>query len=221
MNDLMNRFDLAIFDFDGTLADSATWVRSVINDVALRYGFRQVTDEELDHLRGQPNAAIVRYLGVPAWKLPFIASYMRQLIARDAHQIKLFDGIDALLASLVESGVTIAIVTSNSEANVRRILGDRNSNRIDHYACGASLFGKAAKFRSVIKSTRASPDRTIAIGDEVRDLEAARKTGLTVGAVGWGYATVDLLRAQRPDYLFLSMDEIRQAVTRKDSVDGG
>jgi phosphoglycolate phosphatase len=214
MSDAINRFDLAIFDFDGTLADSAAWFRSVINHVALRYGFRQITDEELDDLRGQPNAAIIRRLGVPAWKLPLIANYMRQLIARDAHQIKLFDGIDALLASLVECGVTIAIVTSNSEANVRRILGERNAKRIDHYACGASLFGKAAKFRSVVKSTKASLDRAIAIGDEVRDLDAARKAGLTAGAVGWGYATVDLLRAQQPDYLFLSMDEIRQAVTR-------
>jgi phosphoglycolate phosphatase len=156
MNDLMNRFDLAIFDFDGTLADSAAWFRSVINHVALRYGFRQVTDEQLDDLRGRPSADIIRYLGVPAWKIPLIANYMRRLIARDAHQIKLFDGIEALLSSLAECGVNIAIVTSNSEANVRRILGDRNATRIN-YACGASLFGKAAKFRSVIKSIKSPP----------------------------------------------------------------
>lgn len=213
----MNRFDLAIFDFDGTLADSAAWFRSVINDVALRYRFRQVTDEELEDLRGQPSAAIIRYLGVQAWKMPLIASHMRRLIARDAHRIELFDGIDALLSSLVESGVTIAIVTSNSEANVRRILGQQNSRRIAHYACGASLFGKAAKFRAVIRLTKASPGRAIAIGDEVRDLEAARKAGLAAGAVGWGYATIELLRAQQPDYLFLSMDEIRRALTRPSS----
>ena len=48
----MNRYDLAIFDFDGTLADSAAWFRSRINQVAQRYGFRQVTDEELERLRG-------------------------------------------------------------------------------------------------------------------------------------------------------------------------
>jgi phosphoglycolate phosphatase len=210
----MNRYDLAIFDFDGTLADSAAWFRSMINHVARRYGFREVTDAELDDLRGQPTAAVIRYLGVPAWKIPLIASYVRRLIACDAHQIALFDGVDALLSSLVESGVAIAIVTSNSEANVRRILGERNSKRIDHYACGASLFGKAAKFRSVIKARGASPARTIAIGDEVRDLEAARDVGLAAGAVGWGYATVDILRAEQPDYLFSSMDEIRQALTR-------
>jgi phosphoglycolate phosphatase len=209
----MNRYDLAIFDFDGTLADSAGWFRSVINQVALRYGFRQVTDEELEALRGQPSAAVIRSLGVPAWKMPFIANHMRQLVARDAHKIGLFEGVDALLSSLAECGVTLALVTSNSEANVRRILGQENATRIAHYACGASLFGKASKFRTIIKATSADPRRTIAIGDEVRDLEAARKAGVAAGAVGWGYATVDLLRAQRPDHLFLSMDDIRAAIT--------
>ena len=209
----MNRYDLAIFDFDGTLADSAGWFRSVINQVALRYGFRQVTDEELEALRGQPSAAVIRSLGVPAWKMPFIANHMRQLVARDAHKIALFEGVDALLSSLAECGVTLALVTSNSEANVRRVLGQENATRIAHYACGASLFGKASKFRTIIKATSADPRRTIAIGDEVRDLEAARKAGVAAGAVGWGYATVDLLRAQRPDHLFLSMDDIRAAIT--------
>ncbi len=209
----MNRYDLAIFDFDGTLADSAGWFRSVINQVALRYGFRQVTDEELEALRGQPSAAVIRSLGVPTWKIPLIANHMRQLVARDAHKIALFEGVDALLSSLAECGVTLAIVTSNSEANVRRILGQETATRIAHYACGASLFGKASKFRTIIKATSADPRRTIAIGDEVRDLEAARKAGLAAGAVGWGYATVDLLRAQRPDHLFLSMDDIRAAIT--------
>jgi phosphoglycolate phosphatase len=213
MNGAMNRYDLAIFDFDGTLADSGAWFRSTINQVARRYEFRQVTDEELEHLRGQPSAAIIRYLGVPAWKIPFIASHMRKLVARDTDKITLFDGVDALLSTLTERGVAIAIATSNAEANVRRILGDANAKRISHYACGASLFGKAAKLTAIIRRQRASPERTIAIGDEVRDLEAARKVGLAVGAVGWGYATIDFLRAQRPDYLFSSMDDIRQAIT--------
>jgi phosphoglycolate phosphatase len=118
----MTRYDLAIFDFDGTLADSAAWFRATINHVAQRYGFRQITDAELNELRGQRSIDIIRYLGVPTWKLPFIARHMRQLVARDAHLIGLFEGVDSLLSWLVEHDVTIAIVTSNSEANVRRIL---------------------------------------------------------------------------------------------------
>jgi phosphoglycolate phosphatase len=208
----MKRYDLAIFDFDGTLADSAAWFRATINHVAQRYGFRQITDAELNELRGQRSIDIIRYLGVPTWKMPFIARYMRQLVARDAHLIGLFAGVDTLLSWLVERDVAIAIVTSNSEANVRRILGEDNSRRINDYACGASLFGKASKFHAVIKRQGARADRTIAIGDEARDIEAARTAGLAVGAVSWGYATIDLLRAQQPDYLFSSMDDIRRAI---------
>jgi phosphoglycolate phosphatase len=208
----MKRYDLAIFDFDGTLADSAAWFRATINHVAQRYGFRQITDAELNELRGQRSIDIIRYLGVPTWKMPFIARHMRQLVARDAHLIGLFEGVDTLLSGLIERDVAIAIVTSNSEANVRRILGEDNSRRIDDYACGASLFGKASKFHAVIKRRGARADRTLAIGDEARDIEAARTAGLAAGAVSWGYATIDVLRAQQPDYLFSSMDDIRRAI---------
>jgi phosphoglycolate phosphatase len=204
----MNRFDLVIFDFDGTLADSAAWFRANINHIAQRYRFRQVTPAELESLRGQTNAAIIRHLGVPMWKLPLIANYARKLVARDAHTIAPFKGIDTLLTSLTQRGISIAIVTSNTEDNVRRILGSENAARVAYYACGASMFGKAAKFRAVLKATHADPARTIAIGDEARDIDAARKAGIPAGAVTWGYATAELLRAQQPDHLFSSMDEI-------------
>jgi len=212
--DVMKRYDLVIFDFDGTLADSGAWFRSTINDVAQRYGFRQITDSELDELRGKRTIEIIRYLGVPSWKIPFIARHMRQLVARDAHLIGLFEGVGTLLTWLAERNVAIAIVTSNSEANVRRILGEVNSRRINDYACGASLLGKASKFNAVIKRQGARADRTIAIGDEARDIEAARKAGVAAGAVTWGYATIELLRAHQPDYLLSSMGDIRSAIVR-------
>ncbi|MCC6778440.1 MAG: HAD hydrolase-like protein [Hyphomicrobiales bacterium] len=74
------------------------------------------------------------------------------------------------------------------------------------------LLGKAAKLRSVVRPNDSDPDRTIAIGDEVRDIEAARAVGLATGAVGWGYATLALLRAQQPDHLFSSIDEMRRTL---------
>ena len=52
----MNRFDLVIFDFDGTLADSAAWFRANVNHIAQRYRFRQVTPDELESLRGISSA---------------------------------------------------------------------------------------------------------------------------------------------------------------------
>lgn len=207
------RYDLAIFDFDGTLADSAGWMAGVFNDVAGRFGYRRVSEDELQMLRSRSNREIIRYLGVPAWKMPFIASHMRKLMTRDAGRIHLFDGVDDLLIRLNERGVTLAIVSSNTEENIRRILGPGNAARIACYECGASLFGKAAKFRRVLKRSRAAPDRAICIGDEARDIDAAAQAGLSSGAVTWGYATADLLREHKPTFVFDTLASMADTLT--------
>jgi phosphoglycolate phosphatase len=209
-------YDLVIFDFDGTLADSAGWTAGVFNDVAERYGYRRVSEDELQMLRGRTNREIVRYLGVPTWKLPFIANHMRKLMTRDAAEIRLFDGVDRLLGELAGRGVELAIVSSNTEENIRRILGPGNAARVAYYECGASLFGKAAKFGRVLKRSGIPADRTIAIGDEVRDIEAAGQAGLSSGAVIWGYATADLLREHGPTLVFDAMDAIIDAVVTRE-----
>ncbi len=207
-------YDLVIFDFDGTLADSAGWTAGVFNDVAERFGYRAVTADELQMLRGRTNREIIRYLGVPTWKMPLIVTHMRKLMTRDAGTIRLFDGVDELLRRLSEAGIRLAIVSSNTQDNIVRILGPENAARIDHYECGASLFGKAAKFRRVLKHSGIAADRAIAIGDEVRDIEAAREAGVSSGAVAWGYATDDLLREHDPTIMFDTLESILDAVVK-------
>lgn len=201
-------YRLVIFDFDGTLADSSGWVRGVLNDVARRYGFRTLTADEFTMLRGQDSRAIVRYLGVPMWRMPLIAAHMRGLMRRDAGRIALFGGVDALLRGLADRGVTLAIVSSNAEDNVRRILGPENAGLIAHYECGASIFGKRSRFRRVLRRTGIPTGEAVAIGDETRDIEAAALEGLASGAVAWGYATPELLRRQGPTLLFDSVEHM-------------
>jgi phosphoglycolate phosphatase len=206
------KYKLVIFDFDGTLADSASWLLTVINQVAKRYRFRSVTQGEFEMLRGKDTRAILAHLGVSTWKLPFIARHMRQLVARDAHLIGTFAGVHELLARLDSAGVVIAVVSSNSEANVRAILGARSAGLIRFYACGAGLFGKRKKFRSVLQQSGFAATEVLAIGDEVRDIEAAMSEGIAAGGVSWGYATLELLKAHTPTLLFESVDEMQQAL---------
>ncbi|ANC91386.1 HAD family hydrolase [Azospirillum humicireducens] len=201
-------YRLAIFDFDGTLADSFPWFIGVLNGVADRYGFNRVRRDEVEQLRGYDARQIMRHLRVANWKLPFIASHMRRLMARDIEGIRLFDGIPDMLRMLNGRGVTVAIVSSNSVENIRRILGPDAAGQVGHYGCGASLFGKAAKFRKILKMTGIPADRAIGIGDEVRDIDAARKVGIGCAAVAWGYARADALAARRPDRLLARVDEI-------------
>lgn len=95
-----HRYRLIIFDFDGTLADSFGWFARNINQAAAKYNFRVVTHEEHEKLRLLDTRSILAYLGIPWWKVPFIARYMRSLMARDVSTIKLFIGVDELIQQL-------------------------------------------------------------------------------------------------------------------------
>jgi len=129
-------------------------------------------------------------------------------MAAEAHAIPLFSGTGDLLRGLSTAGLRLAIVSSNSEATIRSILGDELAGLVDHYGCGAAIFGKAAKFRAVVKAARIPKDRVLCIGDETRDIEAAREAGLACGAVEWGYATRRALADHSPTMMFAAMDEI-------------
>ncbi|MDP4023622.1 HAD hydrolase-like protein [Methylobacterium sp. NEAU 140] len=208
----MDHHPLVVLDFDGTLADSFGWFRSVLNGVADRYRFRRVEAHEVEALRGQGAREIVRHLGIPRWKLPLIARHMHRLAARDAAGLALFPGIEAMLAALAEAGVPLAVLSSNREDTVRRVLGPGNADRIGHYACGASVFGKARRLRRLLARTGTAPERVLCVGDEIRDLEAARSVGCAFGAVVWGYTRAEALAAQAPDHLFAEPAEIAAAV---------
>ncbi len=197
---------LLILDFDGTLADSRPWFLGALDDAARRFGFRRVSAAEAEALRGLPTRAILRALRVTPWQVPMIALHLRRLAAA-APPPPLFPGTPAMLARLVEGGITLAIVTSNAEATVRRALGD-SAGAITHWACDTTLFGKAARFRTVMRRAGIAPRDTAAIGDETRDIEAARRAGIRVAAVTWGYATADSLQAARPDALITAVEDI-------------
>ena len=202
------RYRLAIFDFDGTLADSFPWFRGVMNRLADEHRFRRIEDHEVETLRGQSARQLVERLGVPAWKLARIARGMRKHMAREIGQIALFPGVDLLLRGLAVRGVRLAIVTSNSIENVRQVLGPQNAALIQDYECGASIFGKRPKLRAVLRATRIPAAAAICIGDEIRDLEAARAEGIAFGAVSWGYTNPETLRALGPQEMFGSLEEI-------------
>jgi phosphoglycolate phosphatase len=200
---------LVIFDLDGTLVDSFPWFLSVVNGVAREYGFREIADNEIEPLRHEGPREIMRRLEVPLWKLPAIARRMRALKREQIDALSMFPDAPAMLQRLHEAGPTLALVTSDSENNARRQLGD-HAPLFAHYACGASLFGKAAKFKSIVRRASVAAAQAIAIGDEVRDIEAARAAGIACGAVTWGYSAVNALRAMKPDLIFEAFGDIAE-----------
>jgi phosphoglycolate phosphatase len=204
------RYKLAIFDFDGTLADSVPWFLHAVNQAADRYRFRRIEEAEAEMLRGQEARRIIQHLDLPVWKLPLVARFMRQQMARQIASISLFAGVDSVLEQLSHAGVKLAIVSTNSEANIRRVLGPRQAALIQHYEGGASVFGKGPRLRKVLRASGVQPNEALCIGDELRDLQAARAEQIPFGAVAWGYTKLKLLLAHSPQEVFTRVDEISQ-----------
>jgi phosphoglycolate phosphatase len=207
-------YRLVIFDFDGTLADSAAWFGEVFNDVADRYQFRKVGPEEIEELRGQSSRAIVRQLGIPFWKLPLIAGHMRQLSKDAAHRIALFPGVATMLQGLDERGMQIGLASSNAEETIRQVIGARVAACVDHFECGASMFGKARRIKRILTTSGVPAGDAIFIGDETRDIEAAHQAGVAGAAVLWGYAKPAAFEGLRPTATFATVGELANFLTR-------
>jgi len=204
------KYRLAIFDSDGTLADTLPWMRGIFNELAEEHGFRRVEPHEYDRFRDLHGRALLRELGLPLWKLPRVVSSMRRRMAEHRGTLSAFPGIGEMLRRLAAGGVQLAVVSSNSRENVERVLGPESAKLIRHFACGVSMFGKAAKLRQVIRQSGVEKQHAIFIGDEIRDGEAAHKAQIAFGAVLWGQHSGEALRAQSPAEIFKGVEEIAE-----------
>lgn len=207
------KYKLVIFDFDGTLANSFPWFLQMMNSVAIKYNFKQVPPEAVESLRSLSAMQLVRHLEIPIWKIPLIANYIRQQMGKDREGITRFDGVDELLRQLHANGNIIALVTSNSYANVSHVLGQDNLDLITHIECDVSMLGKRGSFRRVLKRSGLRAEEIISIGDEIRDIEAANAERIPFGAVSWGYTHINALKAHSPAEVFTQVSDIFEQVS--------
>ena len=201
------KYKLIAFDFDGTLADSFPFFVEVFGTLADAHGFRRIHHDEIDTLRGYDARRLMRHVGLPLWKFPQVGMHFKSLMAANIARIPLFDGVGPMLQRLAQSGVTLAVVSSNSIENVRAVLGVY-ANCVTHFECGIDLFGKRHKLRHLLAASGLQRYEMLCIGDELRDIEAARAEKLACGVVGWGYARFDVLLAQKPEEAFSTVADL-------------
>src|SRR5690606_40523400 len=103
------RYKVIAFDFDGTLADSMALFLDAIKTASARHGFASVRTEELETLRGMNTLQLMAHFGIPAWKVPAVATTMRRLMTQGAHAVQLFPGIPHMLTALKSAGLRVEI----------------------------------------------------------------------------------------------------------------
>jgi phosphoglycolate phosphatase len=190
-----------IFDFDGTVADSLDAVIDIANEIGAGMGLH-VDKDEVDTYRKMSSIQVVRHFRIPLWRLPRLLTKGMRLFKDRIPSIKTFPGLPATLADMQQRGDRLYMLTSNNDKNVREFLEARGIARyFDRVYTGSSLFGKAGHLKRIMRELKLKPDNTVYIGDETRDIQAAKKAGLRIVSVTWGFNHVSILEQYDPDYL--------------------
>lgn len=186
-----------IFDFDGTLADSLTVFTEAIVATLKRSAF---TEQEVAMLREHSTREIIRLLGVPKWRVPFLIPKGMKEIDRRQDRITVFAGISDMLQQLHNKNYKLFIVSSHYEQGIEIFLKQYDlAKYIDQIYAKVGLFGKARALKQLQKQHSYQADQCLFVGDETRDVEAARKAGIRCIAVTWGFNTAEAFETHQPD----------------------
>lgn len=200
---------IVIFDFDGTIANSRDILVQIGNKLAVEFGYPTVSDEELFELSNLSSKEVLKQSPVPWYRIPFLLKRVKKELNKEIINLKPFVGINESLNSLKKNNCKLGIITSNNEENVIAFL--ENNNLLfcfDFIYSASNLFGKDKVIKKVIKKYKFSREKTIYVGDETRDIEAAKKSKIKVIAVAWGFNSPNILAKYKPDFLVNSPHEL-------------
>jgi phosphoglycolate phosphatase len=211
-----------VFDLDGTLVDTAPDLINALNFVLRREGLAPVP---LQSARGMIGAGarklIERGLEVEGREVSsselarltddFIAYYAEHI----ADSSRPFDGLEAALDDLEGSGYRFAVCTNKLEWLSKRLLEQLNLSARFAAICGADTFGVSKPDPAILRQTvaRAGGEMSsvIMVGDAGPDVGVARRAGVPVIAVSFGYTEVPIAEL-KPDRVIDHFNELRAAI---------
>jgi phosphoglycolate phosphatase len=160
-----------------------------------------MTHEDSERFRTLSIAERFKFLDIPLHKIPFFVLDFYRVYRASLGKIFLYDGIKELLDALNQGGYQIAVISSNSEQNIREFFASNGIRCIHEVICSASLQGKDRLINDLMKRHRLQKAQAIYVGDEQRDILASRKAGIKVVWVDWGYDLLETVQGAAPDFI--------------------
>ncbi len=131
--------------------------------------------------------------------LPFFLRRARQVVKSEVHEAAVFDGIISSIEEIVDKGYKWGIVTSNASGVVRAYIRDNGFPECQFIASTPGLFGKDKALLRMAKKHRFDPANTWYVGDEPRDVSAAKKAGMKSAGAAWGFVGAERLKQEGAD----------------------
>lgn len=209
--------NLLAFDFDGTLCDSRALLSSVIRKIAADEGIKSLSDLDEEQLLGMSPRNLFVKSGLGIHRLPSLVQKVRRLMLAQSDSLRLIDEIETVLVEISkDEHITCGVLTSNSIEIVLKVFA-KHGVELDFVRSNMALFSKSISLKSIQRGPgkarkRHSYDLCCYVGDETRDIEAARKAGFQSIAVPWGYESAEVLSQAGPDHCVESISELRDLI---------
>ena len=206
-------YRLVVFDWDGTLLDSAGAIVASMQAAAIDLGLTP-PDEKIARQvigLGLHDALSQALPGVPAGEYQRVAErYRHHYLSRD-HELSLFDGAAELVEELSEAGCLLGVATGKSRLGLNRALETSGLKGFFHATrCADECSSKPAPdmLIEIMDELGAAPDMTLMIGDTTHDMRMAKNAGVGALAVGYGAHPREALEAEQPLGLFDEFSEL-------------
>jgi phosphoglycolate phosphatase len=188
-------FDTVIFDFDGTLSDSAPGILASLDHAFNETGYPRPPD--LIRFIGPPFETAFRAEGFAPDEIAILMKVYRDRYWEvGAFQSTVYPGIEQLLDDLASQGFRLAIATSKPELTARRIIEYFGYTHRFEVIGGATFDMSRATKSAVLSYTldQLGATRPVMIGDRYHDVEGAAEHGIDCIGVRWGYSEGDELK---------------------------
>jgi len=200
---------LILFDFDGvladTLADMLRFAQEVCDELGVKHTVVQI---DLSELEVMSFATFGRACEVPEY---LVDEFVRKCTGKFAEMKSppvIFDRLGEVVRKLEESHL-LAVVTGNTEANVRAFLEEHGLEGCVRAVYGVDMPGSKVEKILMAKSQFAADGEAVfMVGDSVSDVREAREAGVKSIAVSWGHQSMGRLVGAVPDYVVRLPEEL-------------
>src|SRR5262245_61348729 len=212
--------DLAIFDLDGTLVDTAPDIAAALGAALAETGVAPPPLDVVRQLVGDGARVLIeRALSLARVERdsdPLLARFLAYYRQHVSDRSVVYGGVVDALAALAAAGVATAVVTNKPGDIARGLLGalglgDRFRAVIGD-GDGYARKPDPAAAHAVISMVGTRPERTVVVGDGVPDVRMARAAGARAISAGWGYVTRERLAAESPEVVAESVADALAAI---------
>lgn len=197
----MNRPELIIFDWDGTLFNSVGQIVASLKFAAQKFE-QPLTDEAAQSIigLGLPEVMQTLFPQVPHLQQEILVCYGDHYVQHSKHDAW-FEGVAELLQDLKEQGMKLAVATGKSRRGLDRVLSQTQSHDLfDITRAASETLSKPhpLMLEEILAFTGVNVENAIMVGDSSYDLEMAMNIGMPRIGVSYGVHGAEVLQKYQP-----------------------